>query len=277
MARTSGHQPARVRAVRLNRSAHSAYLSIVVAGFKDHFSSHSAEYALYRPTYPATLVRYLASLAPQRQLALDCGCGAGQLSVLLAEEFGKVVATDASPQQIANAKPHERVEYRAAGADDSGLPSASVDLLTVAQAAHWFDLERFYEEARRVLRPGGAIALITYGVIEADSEVGRVLAHFYFNVIGSYWPPERRHVETGYRSLPFPFEETVAPRFDMTASWSMPEVLGYVDTWSAVRNAEAALGRELIERFSTELSAAWGDPAERREIRWPLSMRIGSV
>lgn len=247
----------------------------MAGSFKDHFSARSADYALYRPTYPPALADYLAALAPRRHLALDCGCGAGQLSALLATRFDRVVATDASPQQISNAKPCKGVEYRVARSDESGLPEASVDLITAAQAAHWFDLDTFYEEARRVLGPDGAIALITYGVTDADGDVGRILTRFYVDVIGPFWPPERRHVETGYRSLPFPFAESAAPPIAMTADWSLKELLGYVDTWSAVRNAEASLGREPYERFAAALGEAWGDPDQRREIRWPLSMRIG--
>lgn len=249
----------------------------MAAAFKDHFSARSTDYARYRPTYPPALVHYLASIAPTRRLALDTGCGAGQLSTLLASEFEFVVATDASPQQIKNAKPHDRIEYRVARAEESALPDASADLVCAAQAAHWFDLDAYYDEVRRVLRPGGVIALVTYGVVETDGEAGHVLADFYYNVIGRFWPPERTLVETGYRSLPFPFIEQATPKMAMTAHWSLDELLGFVDTWSAMRNAEAALGREPYERFAEHLRAAWGDPAECHETRWPLSMRVGRV
>lgn len=249
----------------------------MAGAFKDHFSARAVEYALYRPTYPRALARHLATLAPQRSMALDCACGAGQLSTLLAEEFERVVAVDASPDQIRNARPCVGVEYRVARAEATDLANASVDLVTVAQAVHWFDLDAFYEEARRVLRPGGAIALITYGVIEADGEVGRALTNFYVDVLGRFWPPERRHVETGYRLLPFPFDEDPAPDIAMTANWSREELLGYVDTWSAVRNAEAALGREPYEHFARELRTAWSDPEHRIEMRWPLGLRIGHI
>jgi DNA-binding transcriptional LysR family regulator/SAM-dependent methyltransferase len=249
----------------------------MVGSFRDHFSARSADYALYRPTYPPALADYLAELAPTTGFALDCGCGAGQLSTLLARRFDQVVAIDASPQQIGNAKPHNRVEYRVARAETTGIADGSVDLVTAAQAAHWFDIEEFNEEVRRILKPQGAIALITYGVIEADGEVGRVLKHFYFEVIGQFWPAERRHVETGYRSLPFPFTEDKPKRFLMAAEWSLYELLGYVDTWSAVRNAEASLGREQFEIFARELSTVWGSPETRHEIRWPLSLRVGHV
>jgi SAM-dependent methyltransferase len=247
--------------------------------FKDHFSSHAAGYAAYRPTYPTSLVNYLATLSPRTELALDCGCGTGQLSVLLAERFAHVVATDASAQQIANAQPHERVEYRTTPAEQSGLPEETADLITVAQAAHWFDLDAFYAEVRRVAKRDAVLALITYGVLHLnESEPERIVQHFYSDVLGRYWPPERRHVEEGYRSLPFPFEEiTSIPSFAIGISWSLDDLIGYAGTWSAVRAAERSLGREPIESFRRELARAWGDPLRRAAIRWPLSLRVGRL
>ena len=248
-----------------------------MAEFKDHFSTRAADYAVFRPTYPAELGAYLAGLLARRGLALDCGCGAGQLSLLLGDEFDHVVATDASAEQIAHAKTHSRVEYFLAPCDRSGLGAASVDLLTVAQAAHWFDLDAFYAEARRVLRVDGAIALITYGVTVMGDRPGDILSHFYHDVVGSFWPAERRHVETQYRELPFPFREETAPPLAMQASWTLAQLLGYVDTWSAVRNAEKALGRAPYEGFCAEMSGSWGEPETLREVRWPLSLRVGRL
>jgi SAM-dependent methyltransferase len=245
--------------------------------FKDHFSAHSADYAAYRPTYPQALVSYLAELCEKTGLALDAGCGTGQLSVLLAERFSHVTATDASAQQIEKAQAHERVEYRVAPAESSGLPDQSVDLITVAQAAHWFDLPAFYAEARRIGKQGAVLALITYGVVEADAEVGPAIGHFYKAVIGPYWPPERRHVEDGYRTFDFPFTELQAPPLAIEVQWREVDLLGYVDTWSAVREAEKTLGREPLETFRRELLNAWGDPEIRRQIRFPLSMRVGRL
>ena len=248
-----------------------------MSSFKDHFSSNAAGYATYRPTYPASLVTYLAAVAPGRDLAIDCGCGTGQLSVPLAERFTRVVATDASASQIANAQPHPRVEYRVGAAEDTGEPSQTADLITVAQAAHWLDLDVFYREVRRVVRPGGIVALITYGVVHvAAGDVDRVVQDFYANIIGTYWPPERRHVDSGYRDLPFPFEELSAPPLDIEVTWSRAAFLGYVDTWSAVRAAEKAVGPEVVERFARMLSAHWPDD-ERHVVRWPLSLRVGRV
>lgn len=249
----------------------------MAAPFKDHFSTCAADYARYRPTYPAALVAHLAGLAPERRHALDCGCGTGQLATRLAGAFARVTAVDASPALIADAEPCPGVTYRVAPAEATGEATGSVDLVAVAQAAHWFDLPAFYAEARRVLRPGGAVALIAYGVVEAEGAVGTVLGHFYTRVIGPYWPAERRHVEEGYRSLPFPFAQVPAPALAMAAEWSLAELLGYVETWSAVRRAEAALGRAPYAAFAADLAAVWGPPATRRAIRWPLSVRVGHV
>lgn len=245
--------------------------------FKDHFSTRSAEYAAYRPTYPRALVDYLADLCARTDAALDVGCGTGQLSVLLAERFGHVVAADASAQQIEKAERRERVEYKVAPAERSGLPDASVDLVTAAQAAHWFDLPAFYAEASRVGRPGAVLALVTYGVVQADPEIDPVIQHFYWDIVGPYWPPERRHVENGYRSLEFPFEELTPPPLAIEVQWRFSDFVGYTDTWSAVRGAEKALGRGPIESFERNLMNAWGDPERHRTIRFPLSLRVGRM
>jgi SAM-dependent methyltransferase len=247
------------------------------AAFKDHFSTRSADYATFRPTYPPALADYLASITPRHDLALDCGCGNGQLSTLLADKFTQVIATDASAQQIEKAQRHERVVYRQARAEATGLADASADLVTVAQAVHWFDLDAFYAEVRRVLRPGGAIVLITYGVNETDRAIKKVIAHYYTDVVGRFWPPERQHVETGYRLLPFPFREETAPPLAIERSWTLDDLVGYVETWSASINAVAALGRAPIEEFAGNLRAVWGAPDLRRTIRWPLSLRVGRI
>jgi SAM-dependent methyltransferase len=245
--------------------------------FKDHFSARSADYAAYRPTYPRALINYLADQCTQTKLALDVGCGTGQLSVLLADRFEHVIATDASAQQIEKAEAHERVEYRVAPAERSGLPNHTVDLITAAQAAHWFDLDAFYAEVRRVGKPGAVLALIAYGVIQADPEIDLVIRHFYEEVAGPYWPPERRHVENGYRSFHFPFEERAAPPLAIEVQWQASDLLGYIDTWSAVRGLEKAQGREPFEQFQRDLLSLWNEPQRRRTIRFSLSLRVGRI
>lgn len=245
--------------------------------FKDHFSSHAAGYAAHRPTYPDALIDLLVGLAPAHDLALDCGCGSGQLSVPLAAHFARVVATDASASQIASAQAHPRITYRASPAERSGLADASADLITVAQAAHWLDLDAFYAEVRRVARPGALLALITYGVTRLEGAADPIVQRFYREDLDAYWPPERAHVEDGYSSLPFPFEEIAAPELAIELDWRLSDLVGYFDTWSAVRQMEKAIGRGPIERVHKALAEVWGDPQARHRIRWPIALRLGRV
>ncbi len=244
--------------------------------FKDHFSTRSVGYAASRPDYPREVGAYLAEQSPGRQLALDCGCGNGQLSVLLAEHFEQVVATDASTQQIAAAKPHPRIDYRVAPAEASGLESDSADLIVAAQAAHWFDLDAFYSEVRRVAKPGALLALITYGVFDVEGDANGVVQDFYWKTIHSHWPPERRHVEDGYSSLAFPFTACAVPDLAIERRWTSDQFLAYIDTWSAVRAAEKAEGRGMIEDFAKALAVVWPD-GQAFAVRWPLSIRAGRV
>ena len=242
--------------------------------FKDHFSTAAADYAAHRPTYPEALASVLAERAPARERALDCGCGNGQLARLLAGAFTEVVATDASAAQIAAAQAHPRVRYRVAPAEASGLPEGSVDLITAAQAAHWFDLPAFYAEARRIARPGAVLALISYGVLHLDGAAEEVLRHFYTQVVGPYWPPERAHVEAGYRTLPFPFEALPAPDLAIERDWSLDDLVGYAGTWSALQGARTALGSDPLPAFAADLAAVWGEPGARRRVGWPLAVRL---
>lgn len=245
--------------------------------FKDHFSGHAEAYAAYRPGYPPALAAWLGGIAPECRLALDCGCGTGQLSCLLGDVFERVVATDASAQQIAGAQPHPAVEYRTAPAEDSGLPDGSADLVTVAQAAHWFDLPAFYEEVRRVLRPAGVLALITYGLARVSPRIDALVEQFYDGTAKPYWPPERRHVEDGYASLDFPFPEIAAPSFRLEATWSFQAYAGYLGTWSAIKSLEQEQGPAPFQALLADLEQAWGDPTVIRRITWPLTLRVGQL
>jgi SAM-dependent methyltransferase len=242
----------------------------------DHFSRVADGYASFRPAYPAALVDLLAERAPAHDLAWDAGCGSGQLSVGLAHRFTRVIATDVSAEQLARAASHTRVEYRRAGADASGIPPGTVDLAVAAQAVHWFDLPAYYAEVRRVTRPGGILALVSYGLIRIAPEVDPVIDGFY-ETLGPHWPPERRHVESGYRSLPFPFAEQPTPPMEMRESWTLPHVLGYVETWSALRGAERETSPAPFEDFRRELGRVWGAAGARRPVRWELALRVGRI
>ncbi len=244
--------------------------------FQDHFSGVAARYADFRPHYPAALFDYLATLAPKESMVWDCACGNGQATVDLAVRFDRVVATDASNEQIASAAPHHKVEYRVAPAEQSGLPDHSIGLITVAQAAHWFNFDRFYAEAKRVLAPRGVIVVWAYGVNTVAGEaVNRVVQNFYANIVGPFWPPERKLVEEGYRTIPFPFVEMTPPAFRMEARWTLEQLLGYFSTRSATNRCIKATGQNPLEPLATELQQVWGDANQPREIVWPLAVRIG--
>lgn len=246
-----------------------------MTAFKDHFSSHAAAYAAYRPSYPPELAAWLASIAPATGLALDVGAGSGQLSRLLAEHFDRVIAAEPSARQIETAARHPRIDYRVAPAERCGLPDSSVDLLTAAQAAHWFDLPAFFAEARRVLKPGGAIALISYAGMEPRSAIEPLIDRFRLETLEHYWPAERRLVENGYRDIDPPFERIGALPFFIEVHWPLAAMIGYLDTWSAIRAMERAVGRGRFEAFVAELAEAWGDPKTVRTIRWPLAIVAG--
>ena len=243
-------------------------------GFKDHFSRQSADYRRYRPAYPPALVEFVASVAPARALAVDCATGSGQAAVALAAHFEAVLAVDGSVNQLARAEPHPRVHYAAALAERLPVGDRSVVLVAAAQAAHWFDFERFHAECRRVLVPGGVVAVWTYEMFRVDGPLDAVFDDFYRNVLGDDWPPERRYVEQGYRTLPFPWQELPSPGFVFEAEWSLEQVLGYLSTWSALQRHRDRLGEDPLVALEPRLVALWPRSGALR-LRWPLHLRIG--
>lgn len=242
---------------------------------KDLFSKQSSEYARFRPHYPAPLFDYLASVAPAKKLAWDCGTGNGQAAVALARHFDEVVATDPSSKQLSFAEAHSRVCYQAGGAEKSPCADGSCDLVTAAQAFHWFDQHTFYREARRVLKPGGVVAIWSYNLCELSPEVDAQVQVLYEDILGPYWEPERRQVEEGYSKAAFPFEELKAPAFAMQAEWNFEHLLGYLSTWSSLQTyLKKTPGENPLERQTSALREAWG-AVPTRMARWRLALRVG--
>ena len=242
--------------------------------FKDHFSRQSDAYSRYRPGYPAGLVEWVANLPAGRRLALDCATGNGQAALALAPYYDTVLALDGSLAQLGRATAHPRVAYVAALAERLPVADRSVDLVVAAQAAHWFDFGRFHAECARVLAPGGAVAAWTYEKFRVDTAVDAVVDAFYRDVVGPYWPPERRYVEQGYRTLPFPWAEVPSPGFELETDWDLGQVLGYLGSWSSVQRYKDALGEDPLQRLEAPLAEAWGGSAVRR-VRWPIHLRAG--
>lgn len=242
----------------------------------DHFSRLAAAYASGRPGYPEGLFDYLAGLIREHDLAWDCAAGTGQATIPLARRFNRVIATDISAAMLDQAPRHPGVVYRVAPAEASGLEDATADLVTVAQALHWLNTETFYPEADRVLIPGGVLAVWTYGAPYLDEPaLDSVLRRFYADIVGPYWPAGRRHVESGYHTLPFPFPELEPPALGMEEFWGLGQLLGYVGTWSATQRFREAVGHDPGDQLAHDLAQHWGDPSAPRPIRWPLSLRVG--
>jgi SAM-dependent methyltransferase len=244
---------------------------------KDHFSGHADCYEAFRPTYPDALFDYLASLCSRRELAWDCATGNGQAAVPLASHFSRVIATDASQKQIEQARGPENVQFSVAAADSAPIEDGSADLVTVAQALHWFDLPKFYAEVSRVTRPGGILAVWCYQMHSITPEIDRLVHYLYSDIVGADWPPERRLVEEGYKTLAFPFEGLASPAFEMKHSWDLGRVWGYLSSWSSTQRYRARTGQDPLELIKHELEAAWGDPTKTRDVIWPLHMRVGRI
>jgi ubiquinone/menaquinone biosynthesis C-methylase UbiE len=243
----------------------------------NHFLSGGAAYAASRPTYPAALADALVDRCVGKKHALDVGCGSGQLSVLLADRFDQVTATDPSEAQIKNVTKHQNVTYQTEPAERIGLPDASIDLITAAQAAHWFDLDAFYSEVRRVARPDSVLALISYGVPRMEGDVGDRLSNFYWRDIHRHWPEGRRHVEEGYQNLAFPFAELPFPVLWITRDWTFVQLVAYVRTWSAAKRAITAGETAIIDGFIRDLGTHWKRPEKTLRVTWPLVGRLARI
>lgn len=242
----------------------------------DHFSPQAADYASFRPTYPPAFVAHIAALAPSHDLAWDVGTGNGQAAILLASHFARVHATDSSARQLQHATPNPRVSYVEAPAESSGLAASSVDLVTIAQALHWFDPVAFHAEVARVLKPAGIVAAWSYGMVVVDPEVDAVVDWLYRERVGRYWPDERKHIETGYRELAFPYEEIPVGEWRIDAVLTRMQLTGYIGTWSALRHARDAEATDPLLQFIVRLDEVWpGD--ERRAAYWPMIARVGRI
>jgi SAM-dependent methyltransferase len=246
------------------------------ASFANYFGPRSGQYREARPWYPPALFHFLAIISPTTQLAWDCGTGNGQAAVPLAERFRSVLGTDPSAEMIEQAVKHPRVRYAVAryGTD---LKNHSVGLITVAQALHWFEMDQFLAEARRVLVPNGLLAAWCYANCRVTPAVDEAFDHFYSVVLGPYWPRERRHVENGYQSLALPIDEYAVPPFEMAEDWTLAQFLGYVRTWSGVSKCIAARGEEPVLEFERTVADAWGTPGTQRRVCWPLHFRVGEI
>ncbi len=245
--------------------------------FKDHFSSNSSGYCQYRPVYPEELFEYLSTLIEDHSLAWDCATGNGQAAVALAPYFEQVIATDASPQQLEKSIPCDNVEYKVANAEHTQIKAESVNLITVAQAYHWFDFERFLQEVDRVLKPGGILAIWCYQLLRPakNKDIGDRIKSFYLNDMVDYWPNERFHIDKAYMNLPFYGRELEVPEMTMAMSCEREQFLNYLKTWSAVKNYQEKHGVNAVDHLlRQDFERLWPDGDKVKDFTSPLCLRI---
>lgn len=239
---------------------------------KDNFSTASDKYAQFRPTYPPELFSFLRKLSPTRHRAWDCGTGNGQVAGELADFFEEVRATDISVNQLSQAIQKPNISYTKQAAEKTNFPDEHFDLITVAQAVHWFDFDMFYAEAKRLLKKKALIAVFGYGLFRSNAETDEVIQHFYENVIGPYWDSERRYLDEKYETIPFPFDELEPPKFEINSRWTLERLIGYLKTWSAVKHYEKQEGKNPVVLIEEDLKRTFGEVGE---IRFPVLMRVG--
>jgi ubiquinone/menaquinone biosynthesis C-methylase UbiE len=245
---------------------------------KDNFSTQSKAYATFRPKLPGEVYQFILQHVNTFDLAWDVGTGNGQTAVQLAKHFKQVFATDISENQLSHAEQQPNIIYKKEPAEHSSLEDSSVDLITIAQAIHWFDFKKFYAEVRRVAKPNAAIAAFTYSLFEVtDSRVNELVQHFYWKETHAYWDAERTLVDEEYRTIPFPFKEIKAPAFFMEYQWSTEQLLGYMNTWSAALHYQKQTGKNLVNEFLKEKLEAATSTGQVLTIRFPIHLRIGKV
>lgn len=243
---------------------------------KDNFSKQANLYAKFRPEYPPELYNFILKNTKNRETAWDCATGNGQAAKVLAQHFEKVYATDISQKQIDNASQVGNIEYSISAAEKTNFEDNTFDLITVAQAAHWFDFDKFYIEVRRVAKPGATLAIWGYGTLSVDEkEIDKLLQNFYWNIIGKYWDAERKHIDSHYETLPFPFENVVNEKFTMVFNWHRHELEGYLNTWSSVQNFINTEGYNPISNLMLDLEAYWNE-FNRVSVRFPIFLKMAN-
>ncbi|MDT0676867.1 class I SAM-dependent methyltransferase [Autumnicola musiva] len=241
---------------------------------KDNFSTKSEQYAKFRPTYPAELYDFLRKHLNNKLTAWDCGTGNGQVAAELAAFFQEVYATDISEQQLENAVKKSNITYSKQPAEKTIFPDNYFDLVTVAQAIHWFDFDKFYAEVKRVVKPDGLIAVLGYGLFSSDSKTNKVIHHFYREITDPYWDPERKYLDEEYKTIPFPFAEIETPHFRLELNWSLDQLLGYLKTWSAVKHYENANGENPVDLVADDFRKSFGTQGR---VIFPILFRLAKV
>ena len=243
-----------------------------------HFNQQSASYLLFRPDYPEALFAYLLNFVNTPHRVWDCGTGNGQAAVALANYFEQVIATDISQAQLDVAPKHTKIRYLCCAAEKTSIKDNSVDLIVIAQALHWFNFDSFYQEVHRVGKKTGLIAAWCYSLGKFDSVVDNIINTLYSDILGDdYWPAERRYIDEQYQTIPFPFTKIKTPDFSIEKKMGFAQLLGYLQTWSAVKEYQKRNHINPLNLVFKELELAWGDLQHQYTIQWPLHLLVGRI
>jgi ubiquinone/menaquinone biosynthesis C-methylase UbiE len=244
----------------------------------DYFSEQANRYLAYRPPYPDSLFKYLASICSHTETVWDCATGNGQAAVVLADYFERVIATDISEAQLKSAMLRQNITYLAASAEYSRLPTESVDLITVAQALHWFNLPTFYKDVVRIAKPNSIIAAWCYANSYISDEIDTMVASFYKRLLtDEVITPQRKYVSEQYKTISFPFEKIQTPDFEMSEKWTCERFIGYLRTWPGVKDYYDKYNKDIVAEIYPRLKKIWGSCENEREIRWPLYLLVGRI
>jgi SAM-dependent methyltransferase len=245
----------------------------------DHFSSTSREYSFSRPTYPDVLYRFLNDITPNKDIAWDCATGNGQAAIGLCKYFKNVIASDASKGQLEYQFNRNNIMYEMFPAEKADIRDNSVDLITVAQAAHWFDLDKFYREVTRISKSNGVLAIWSYGMDKIDNDINKISERLNVggDILGRYWPRETNYVKDDYKTIPFPFKEIPAPKFEMTVNWNLDDLVCYMQTWSAVKRFSMEKKFNPLSLIMEELERLWGKRDKRKVVKWVINLRVGKI
>lgn len=242
---------------------------------KDNFSGQAALYAQYRPSYPAELFDFIFNYIKDRQYAWDCATGNGQTAIELAKVFNKVYATDISQKQLDHSIASSSIIYSLQPAEKTNFSDNTFDLITVSQALHWFKFDEFYPEVKRVSKNGGWIAVWMYALLNISPEIDQLVSHHHFEVLKDYWDAERKYVDENYKTIPFPFEEMTCPEFFIEYKWTLKELEGYLNTWSALQKFVQKNHYNPVKDIVAQIKPYW--ISEKRIVRFPLHLRMGKI
>lgn len=243
---------------------------------KDRFSIQAEAYARFRPVYPKELYDYMFERVSQPCRAWDAGTGNGQVAQVLARYFDEVHATDISEAQLSKAPEVSNVHYTVQSAEAATFPDAFFNLIVVAQAIHWFDFDAFYTQVQRCAAPGALLVVMGYGNVHTEGPVQEVLSEFYSQTVGPYWDAERRYIDEGYKTIPFPWDSMEVPDFSINCSWNQDALLGYLSSWSAVQRYTQILGHSPLPAVVENLNACWGTQ-ELKSFEFPVLLKVARV